>query len=175
MKYTTSVNTEKRTVTVTYDGYKGTARCCPTDTFDLTTGVELALERAKNAKKEAEAKKNATATQMSVAMLAKQLEKVLPKGHIVVAVGGGDACLTEQGKKWLHNIAGGCTCSCHKKGGYKDGYDTGYDDGYKAGYEDAEDDADQYDEEECECMSEDESEALMNAIRKVIKSIGDII
>ena len=175
MKYTTSVNTEKRTVTVTYDGYKGTARCCPTDTFDLTTGVELALERAKNAKKEAEAKKNATATQMSVTMLAKQLEKVLPKGHIVVAVGGGDECLTEQGKKWLHNIAGGCTCSCHKKGGYEDGYDTGYDDGYKAGYEDAEDDADQYDEEECECMSEDESKALKNVIRKIIKNIEDII
>lgn len=44
MNYTVTVNPTKRSVTVEYEGYKGTARCCPTDTFDLTVGTELALE-----------------------------------------------------------------------------------------------------------------------------------
>ena len=54
MKYTVSINEKKRTVTVNLDGYEGVARCCPTDCFNVQTGVELALERAKVAKANAE-------------------------------------------------------------------------------------------------------------------------
>ena len=51
MKYTVSINEKSRSITVTLaDGTKGTARCNPTDRFDINTGIELALERAKVAK-----------------------------------------------------------------------------------------------------------------------------
>ena len=159
MKYTVSINEAKRSITVTLaDGTKGTARCCPTDHFNINTGIELALERAKVAKANAEkakaekakeVKPSPMATQMTVTMLAKQLEKVLPNGQIIVAVGGGDHCLTEQGREWLASIAGvsakcGCPCcNCNKDGAYdvdtynEDAYDDGYSDGYSEGYADA--------------------------------------
>lgn len=171
MKYTVTINEKSRSITVTLaDGTKGVARCNPSDRFDINTGVELALERAKNAKKETEAKKNATATQMSVTMLAKQLEKVLPKGHIVVAVGGGDECLTEQGKKWLATLAGVSTkchcpcCDCDEDDG---DYDSGYDDGYADGYADAE-----ADYEECEGC-EEYSEAMARIVA-ILEEVGAI-
>lgn len=141
MKYTVSINEAKRSITVTLaDGTKGVARCNPADRFDINTGIELALERAKVAKataiKEKESKSTPMASQMTVTMLAKQLEKTLPKGQIIVAVGGGDHCLTEQGKKWLASIAGvsakcGCPCCDCDEDGYEGGYDDGYDDGYE--------------------------------------------
>lgn len=136
MKYTVSINEAKRSITVTLaDGTKGVARCNPADRFDINTGIELALERAKvakaNAEKEKKAKPTPMAPQMTVTMLAKQLEKTLPKGQIIVAVGGGDHCLTEQGKKWLASIAGVCPCCDCDEGGYEGGYDDGYDDGYE--------------------------------------------
>ena len=55
MKYNVSINEKSRTITVTLaDGTKGVARCCPTDRFDINTGIELALERARVAKANAE-------------------------------------------------------------------------------------------------------------------------
>lgn len=175
MKYTVEVNAAKRTVSVMLNGYKGTARCCPTDTFDLTIGTELALERAKVAKAAAEKEKaekakevkpTAMTTRMTATMLARQLEKVLPKGQIIVAVGGGDHCLTEQGKKWLASIAGvsakcGCPCcNCDEDGDYE----SGYDDGYADGYADAEAD---YDDSEV-----DELNTALTRIREVLADVG---
>lgn len=40
MNYTVTINPTKRSVTVEYEGYKGTARCCPDDTFNLTDGLD---------------------------------------------------------------------------------------------------------------------------------------
>jgi hypothetical protein len=144
MKYNVAVNEKSKTVTVTLaDGSVGVAKCCETDQFNLSTGIELALERAKvakaNAEKAKEIKPTPMATQMTVTMLAKQLEKTLPKGQIIVAVGGGDHCLTEQGKKWLAGIAGvsakcGCPCcNCDEEDTYENGYEDGYEDGLADG------------------------------------------
>lgn len=144
MKYTVSINEKKRTVTVNLEGYEGVARCCPTDCFNVQTGVELALERAKVAKANAEnAKKCAEKTApvgsmangMSVDALAKQLEKTLPMSSIVVAVGGGDMCLTDSGRKWLAELAGVNPNKAKNayKDGYNDGYAKGVDEGYDAG------------------------------------------
>lgn len=158
MKYTVSINEKKRTVTVSLDGYEGVARCCPTDCFNVQTGVELALERAKVAKANAKnVKKNteettpigSAANGMSVDMLAKQLEKVLGKGNIVVVVGGGDKCLTDSGRDWLAELAGKCACNCDKehlseheinkteRTAYDEGYAKGHDDGKREGREEA--------------------------------------
>lgn len=140
MKYSVSINESKRTITVDLDGHKGVAKCCPTDSFNISTGIELALERAKVAKKMAEAKQNETkptkmATDMTVTMLAKQLEKVLPKGSMVVAVGGGDGCLTKEGKEWLAKLAGvSCECGCDGDCDCcHEAYDEGYADGVMEG------------------------------------------
>ena len=112
MKYTVSVNEKSKTITVTLaDGTKGVAKCCDTDHFNLTTGIELALERAKVAK--ANAAKPAVAKSGDVMELARALEKALPKGHMVV-VGNGEG-LTEAQKAWLHSLTdckGGCSCDC---------------------------------------------------------------
>ena len=158
MKYTVSINEKKRTITVNLDGYEGVARCCPTDCFNVQTGVELALERAKVAKANAEnAKKCAEKTapvgsmanRMTVTMLAEQLEKVLPKGSMVVAVGGGDKCLTDEGRKWLAKLAGKYACKCDKEClsedeievieglAHDEGYEKGYDHGKREGREEA--------------------------------------
>ena len=178
MKYTVSINEKKRTVTVNLDGYEGVARCCPTDCFNVQTGVELALERAKVAKANAEnAKKCAEKTapvgsmanRMSVDMLAKQLEKTLPMGSIVVAVGGGDMCLSDEGKKWLAKLAGKCVCNCDCHEGYtedemedarREAYEEGYDKGYDAGRQDG------------ICEAEIDKEALYD---ELMENIGDVI
>lgn len=146
MKYTVSINEKKRTITVNLDGYEGAARCCPTDCFNVQTGVELALERAKVAKANAEnAKKCAEKTtpvgsmanRMTVTMLAEQLEKVLPKGSMVVAVGGGDKCLTDEGRKWLAKLAGKYACKEDIEGIECAAYNDGFDDGKHEGREEA--------------------------------------
>ena len=196
MKYTVSINEAKRSITVTLaDGTKGTARCCPTDHFNINTGIELALERAKVAKANAEkakaektkeVKPSPMATQMTVTMLAKQLEKVLPNGQIIVAVGGGDHCLTEQGREWLASIAGvsaKCDCKCHKADdeaygkGYEEGYAKGYSEGREKGYDEGHEDGydegyyDGHDEAEAEC---DDYEEYYDAMQRIIAIIDDI-
>ena len=159
MKYTVTINEKSKTITVNLNGYEGVAKCCATDTFNLQTGIELALERARVAKASAEAKKNSVTKSGDVMELVKALEKALPKGQVVI-VGNGDG-LTARHKEWLHSMTdckGGCTCEgkCYTDEdiedikqeaydeGYADGlddvddrYDEGYDDGYDEGYADA--------------------------------------
>lgn len=137
MKYTVSINEKNRTITVERNGYKGVAKCCPTDRFDLQTGIELALERAKVA--EANAKKSAPCNKpMGVMELVKALEQALPKGRMVV-VGNGEEMTAEQ-KKWLAALAGvsaKCHCPCCDEDEDDDAYESGYDDGYADGYAEA--------------------------------------
>lgn len=119
-KYTVTINETKRTITVDLDGHKGVAKCCPTDLFDIRVGTELALERAKVAKKNAEAKKaeqNAPNLEGygNIMKLVKALEKALPKGECVL-IGNGKE-LTKQNKEWLHSLTD-CECdgSCSDEG-----------------------------------------------------------
>ena len=160
MKYTVEVNPSKRTVSVMLDGYKGTARCCPTDTFDLTVGTELALERAKVAKANAEKAKAATKPK-SVMELVRELEKALPKGQMVV-VGNGKEMTAEQ-RAWLRSIAGGCSCKCHEVD-EDEIYGRGYAEGYEDGYADAEGD---YDDSEIEELG-----TALARIREVLADVG---
>lgn len=76
MDYTVNIDGKKRTVTVEKDGYKGVARCCPTDQFNLQTGIELALERAKVAKATAESNKKQRSTAIE-----NELEEAYDKGY----------------------------------------------------------------------------------------------
>jgi hypothetical protein len=131
MKYNVSINEKSRSITVTLaDGTKGVARCCPTDRFDINTGIELALERARVAQRVA----HTPIKSPSVMELVKALEKALPKGQMVV-VGNGKK-LTDKQKKWLHSLADGCSCKCHEID-EDEVYDRGYADGYTAGYTEA--------------------------------------
>lgn len=138
MKYTVNIDAEKRTVTVNYKGSIGVAKCCPTDTFDLTTGVELALERARVAHKNA----NTKATKPTVMELVHALEKALPKGEMVV-VGNGKN-MTEAQKAWLRSLVGGCQCRKVDTDAIEQ---AAYDEGYNDGYADAEMECNEAEEE----------------------------
>ena len=190
MKYTVSVNEKSKTITVDLNGYKGVAKCCETDQFNLATGIELALERAKVAKAEAEKPKSAITKSGDVMELVKALEKALPKGQIVL-VGNGEG-LTEKHKEWLLSL-----CGCPKSNapiynngsegryysddeieeikseaydeGYIDGqddiddrYDEGYDDGHADGYDSGYSDAAE------EYESDTSAEDLADRIREVL-------
>lgn len=182
MKYSVSINEKKRTITVTLaDGTKGVARCCPTDNFNIQTGVELALERAKTAK---------TAKPASVMELVKALEAVLPEGQMVI-VGKGEE-MTEAQKEWLRSLAGGCSCKCHNEAteneggkyytedeiegireesynkGYDEGLDDGRDDGRSEGYDDGYDDG--YDQAKADCRDIEEQRDEYHATLKIILS-----
>ena len=109
MKYTVTINEAKRTITVDLDGYKGVAKCCPTDHFDIRVGTELALERAKVAKKNATAKP--ATKKIGLMEAVKLVEALLPKGNCVV-IGNGEE-LTKRNKEWLHSLTdckGVCSC-----------------------------------------------------------------
>lgn len=158
MKYTVTINEKSRSITVTLaDGTKGVARCNPSDRFDINTGVELALERAKVASK---AKTEPAPANPSIMELVKALEKALPKGEIVV-VGNGDG-LTEAQKKWLVALGGGCSCKCHEVD-EDEIYARGYSDGYDDGYADAEEDCDDSEAEELDTAMKRIREALADA------------
>ena len=174
MKYTVTINEKSKSITVDLDGYKGTAKCCPTDSFNITTGIELALERAKVAKREAEAKRSPITKSGDVMELVKALEKALPKGQMVI-VGNGDT-MTARQKEWLHSLTdckGSCSCEgeCYtedeiediKADAYDEGYENGHADGYDSGYQDA--------VEECEEneLTEDEVDELTDTIRNLIE------
>lgn len=179
MKYTVSINEKSRSVTVTLaDGTKGVARCCPTDKFDINTGIELALERAKVTAKANKEKPTPMAKNMTVTMLVRELEKALPKGQMIL-VGSGEK-MTENQKNWLRSLVGGCSCECGchddedgrwysddeiddiKSDAYEDGRCDGYDDGYEEGYNAA--------ESECECKLDD----YKTAIDRICDIIDDI-
>jgi flagellar biosynthesis/type III secretory pathway protein FliH len=170
MKYTVEINEKSKTITVNLNGYKGVAKCCSTDTFNLQTGIELALERARVA--EANAKNAKTAKPMGVMELVKALEKALPKGQMVIV--GNGATMTAEQKRWLHSLT-----DC--KGGYSaEDLDEAYDKGYDEGYADADSDAegrynegyedgysDGYDEGCEEGLDEDDViTAVRNALRQ---------
>ena len=99
-KYTVTIDETKRTITVDLDGYKGTAKCYPTDLFDIKVGTELALERAKVENEKATKPMTKPATKMSLMEAVRLVESLLPKGECVV-IGNGDE-LTKQNKEWLH-------------------------------------------------------------------------
>ena len=184
MNYTVSINEKTRAITVTLpNGTKGTARCCPTDRFDINTGIELALERAKVKEKSKTAPKPKTPTVME---LVKALEKALPKGQCVV-VGNGVELTTSQ-KQWLHSLTG-CgkvvTDETEYERGYGDGYEegvidgtqeqyvAGYDEGYLDGYAAGRTDVETEHECECdcECHSDKELETLASAIKKLLDGV----
>ena len=194
MKYTVVINEKSKSITVDLDGYKGTAKCCPTDSFNITTGIELALERAKVAKREAEAKKAESTTPNlegygNIMKLVRALEKALPKGQVVVV--GNCEGLTAEQKRWLHNLTdckGGCRCEgeCYTEDeiedikasayeeGYEDGqdavddrYDEGYEDGHADGYDAGYSDAvDEIEENE---LTEEEVDELSENIHTLIE------
>ena len=155
MNYTVTINPAKRSVTVEYEGYKGTARCCPDDTFNLTVGTELALERAKNKKKMAENK----TCNGSVMELVKALEKALPRGKMVI-VGNGKELTADQ-KAWLHSLT-----DC--KGDYDDGYDDGYADGHDGGYDEGYYDA-LNEHDECE-----DYDKYADAMRRIVEILDEV-
>ena len=164
MKYTVSINEAKRTVTVTLaDGTKGSAKCCPTDRFDINTGIELALERAKVASK---SKSTPAPAKSSVMELVHALEAILPKGQMVVVGSGSE--MTEEQKKWLASLIGinPNGCKCNKKG-YDEGYDEGHEDGYDEGYEDG------YDAclKEVKSHNEDIIEDVLCNIREMLEDV----
>ena len=167
MNYTAQINEAKRTVTVRLsDGSIGIARCNPTDKWDTHTGIELALERAKNATK---------SKPQTVIELVKALEKALPEGEMVV-VGNGKQ-MNEAQKAWLRSLVG---CECRKvndeeleaaynegmHAGYRDGYEEGYDKGFNTGYDNAADCCE-------ECHSDTDAERLREVIRKVFDLLSD--
>ena len=171
MKYTVNINEAKRTVTVTLaDGSKGTAKCCPTDSFNISTGIELALERAKQQTKMANQPTNAKG---SVAMC-KELENTLPKGDAVLIVAGGDECLTEAHKKWLRGIIEECHCESNKyteedlddacEDARREGYDEGLEEGYNQAKEEYEI-SDDYIEEIIESAREELGDTIETVIR----------
>ena len=170
MKYTVSINEKKQTITVTLaDGTQGVAKCCPTDKFDIGTGIELALERAKVA--QASRTKSTPTSPKSVMELIKALEAALPKGEMVVV--GNGAEMTERQKEWLHSLTD-CKCSCdccgdcekmYSEAEYDDAvseaYENGHADGYDKGYADA--------LEETEQLNEDDIEEILDRVREVLE------
>ena len=145
MNYVVSVNEAKRTIEVVIDGkYKGVAKCCKSDSYNLQVGIELALERAKVAKANAEAKPK------SVMELVKELEKALPKGQCVVV--GNGVKPTKEMKEWLHSLTDckGMTAD-EIKAITDNAYDEGYAEGYDEGYSDAYDEIDAVEDDDCDC------------------------
>lgn len=183
MKYTVSI--DNKTVTVNLNGYKGVAKCCDTDTFNLQTGIELALERAKVAEANAKKPKVAISGEPKTVMeLVKALEKALPKGQMIVV--GNGATMTAEQKRWLHSLTdckGGYSADDLDEAydeGYADGkdeccnncdlcyseeeYDAAYDKGYDEGYADGHSDG--YDEGVEEGLDEDD---VITAVRKALR------
>lgn len=148
MNYTVTVNEAKRTIEVVIDGkHKGVAKCCKSDNYNLQTGIELALERAKVAKANAEMPKVKSAEDMSVRELAAIIERKLRKGELVV-IGEGKKPSANQ-KAVLHSYTdckGGIT-----KEELEEKVNSAYDEGYADGYADAVDEYDEEYDEDCDC------------------------
>ena len=152
MNYTVAVNENKKTIEVVIEGkYKGVAKCCSSDNYNLQTGLELALERAKFAKANAEMPKVKSAEDMSVRELAAIIERKLRKGEVVV-IGEGRVPSASQ-KAVLHSYTdckGGIT-----KEELDEKVNSAYDEGYADGYADAVDEYDEDYDEDCDCDDED--------------------
>lgn len=168
MKYTVSINEKKQTITVTLaDGTQGVAKCCPTDKFDIGTGIELALERAKVAQADRN-KPMPSPSPMSVMELVKALEKALPNGEMVVVGNGME--MTDRQKAWLHSLTDckcSCDCDCEKEyseeeydEAVSDAYEEGHSAGYDAGYADALDEVQ---------MNEDDIDKILDRVRDALE------
>lgn len=161
MNYSVTINEETREIMVMLsDGTCGKSKCNPTDKFDIGTGIELALERAKVSQREANKPKEKP---MGVMELVKALEKALPKGQCVV-VGNGTE-LTKSHKAWLHSMTD-CDSEARYNKGYDDGYAEGYDDGYADGLANG---------CECECECCDTNEDMSVLAMRMIERINEIL
>ena len=163
MNYTVAVNEAKKEIKVMLDGYEGIARCCPTDNFNLGTGIELALERAKVTK--ANANKPKPTAKPSIAEAIKIVEEYV--GDHIAIVGRG-ASLSENQKRELRKYADmyapSHSCKC------EDRYDEGYADGYEEGYADGSCECDC----ECHCNEADEVSAMAKRmIARIEEILGD--
>ena len=183
MQYTVAINEKKKEIRVVLDGYEGVAKCCPTDRFDLQTGIELALERARVAKANAE-KEKAVATapkSITVAEAIAVLEKYVG-GHVAI-IGGGKG-MSESQKAELRRYADMyAPIECpHCKEQYDKGYNKGYDEGYAdcctdygEDIEDEDYDEDEDEDIECSCECNDKCDGvitgamIMALIVKVLK------
>lgn len=152
MNYTVSVNESKKEIVVMLDGYKGVAKCCPTDNFNLGTGIELALERAKVAKANAEKPKSAP----TVAEAIKVLEDYV--GDHIAIIGKG-VSLSDNQKRELRKYA-----DMYAPEDECTSYEEGYADGYDKGVKDTLDDLECEDKDEVETCAE----TLANAIVKIL-------
>lgn len=192
MKYTVEVN--GKSVVVILDGHKGVAKCCEGDTFNLQTGIELALERAKVAK--AETNKSKPVAKPTVAEAKTILEEYV--GDHIAVIGKGKTLSDRQKRElwdWAMALApeyapktkrchccsdcddyergygegyedGLAACDCEDR--YDDGYSEGYTDGYEKGY------ADGCDECECDCCC-DEVDEVSTMARRMIARIEEIL
>ena len=152
MNYVVSVNESKKVIEVVLEGkYKGVAECSKADNYNLQVGIELALERAKVAKVNAEAKPK------SVRELVSELEKALPKGQCVVV--GNGVKPTKEMKEWLHSLTDCKGVSADEIKAIADNaYDEGYAEGYDEGYSDAYDEIDAVEDDDCDCDEDCECE-----------------
>lgn len=181
MKYTVAIDESKKEIKVTLaDGTVGVAKCCPTDNFNLGTGIELALERAKVAKKNKETK---PIELRSPVALAKELENKLPKGGAMLVIGGGDKNLNEAHKEWLRGIIGDKTCNCecdceclseyYTEGEVDELVDKAYNEGYEDGYADCEYEIlDEADEDEESGITD---ENIVILARRMAEALGYIL
>ncbi len=173
MNYNVSINEKKQTITVTLaDGTQGVAKCCPTDKFDIGTGIELALDRAKNAQAD---RNKPSPSPMSVMELVKALEKALPKGQMVIVGNGVE--MTDRQKAWLHSLTD-CECSCdccgdcekvYSEEEYDDAVSNAYEEGHSAGYDAGYADA----LEEMEQLNEGDIEKILDRVREVLEEAID--
>ena len=165
MNYTVTVNEAKKEIRVMLDGYEGVAKCCPTDNFNLGTGIELALERAKVAKANA----NKPKPTVSVSEAIKVLEKYV--GDHIAIIGGGTK-LSDSQKMELRRYADmyAPIDECDR---YEEGYADGYAEGTKDTLAELEYDCDEDCDEECECdcHSDKEAERLGKAIADLLTKV----
>jgi hypothetical protein len=165
MNYTVAVNEAKKEIQVVLDGYVGVARCCPTDNFNLGTGIELALERARVAK--ANANKPKPTAKPTVAEAKAILEEYV--GDHIAIIGKGKT-LSENQKRELRRWADTLAPLPSRKDRYDEGYDKGYADGYDEGYADG--------CEECECDCEchcNEADEVSAMAKRMIARIEEIL
>lgn len=176
MKYTVSINEKSRSITVTLaDGTKGVARCNPCDRFDINTGIELALERAKVASKAKTAPAKPTITEAI-----KVVEEYV--GDHIAIVGRG-ASLSENQKRELRKYADMYAPSPSRGDRYNEGYAKGYDDGYadacdececEDDYEECEPNCGCHDNGGCECRC-DEANEVSAMVKRMIARIEEIL
>ena len=148
MNYTVAVNESKKTIEVVIEGkYKGVAKCCASDNYNLQTGLELALERAKVAKAKAEMPKVKSAEDMSIRELAAIIERKLGKGQVVVI---GEGRVPSAGQKAVLHSYTDCKGGITKEE-LDEKVNSAYDEGYADGYADAVDEYDEEYDEDCDC------------------------